>query len=354
MNRFLFMPSLAARQRGLSIIELMVAMVLGLVIMGAVAGVMLSNSQSFRTTKAVTQLQDSVRVGYELLARDIRQAANMPCGTDIKVVNILNGAQGANTPWQYNWDNGILGLGANESLTGVSNRVAGTEALILMSGDAGDVYMQEYAHDNNSANFTVGFSGDGHGLRDGDILMVCNEKLATIFQMNNGQRNNAGKIVVNTGNDVPGNCTKGLGEIIPGNNENQPCNTNGIRGPYDRNTVVAKLSSVAWYIGDNGRAAEGGRSLYMTRLGTANNGDAELNEVEVASGVVNMELRYRTRDTSSFVAASAITNWAEVNAVEVSLRLESQDQNASVDRAENSGRLSRELTSIVAIRNRSL
>lgn len=354
MNNGIFKSALPLRQRGLSIIELMVAMLLGLVIMGAVAGVMLSNTQGFRTTRAVSQIQDSVRVGYELLARDIRQAANMPCGNDVPVVNILNDAQKADTPWQYDWDTGILGLDTDDALDGVNNRVAGTEALILMSGDAGDVYIEEYADDNNSANFTVGFTGESHGLRDGDILLVCNEKLATIFQMSSGQGNNANKIIVNTGNDEPGNCTKGLGEIIPGNNENQPCNTNGIRGPYGPNTIVAKLSSVAWYIGDNGRAAEGGRSLYMARLGTASNGDAQLHQVEVASGVTDMAFRYRLKDTSNFIASGSVANWADVNAVEISLKLDSQDQNASVDRSENSGRLSRELTSIVAIRNRSL
>ena len=355
MNNGMFKSALPTYQRGLSIIELMVAMLLGLVIMGAVAGVMLSNTQSFRTARAVSQIQDSVRVGYELLARDIRQAGNMPCGNDVPVVNILNDAQEADTPWQYDWGDGILGLDADDVLSGVNNRVEGTEALILTSGDDGDVYIEDYADDNNSANFTVGFSGESHGLRDGDILMVCNEKLATIFQMSSGQGNNAGKIVVNTGKkNEPGNCTKGLGEIKPGNNSNQPCDINGVRGPYERNTIVAKLSSVAWYIGDNGRAGEGGRSLYMVRLGTASNGNAELNQIEVASGVTDMQLRYRLKDTSNFIAAGSVTNWADVNAVEVSLKLDSQDRNVSVDRSENNGRLSREFTSIVAIRNRSL
>lgn len=346
--------SYAKRELGLSLIELMVAMVLGLVIMGAVAGVMLSNSQGFRTTKALTQIQDSVRVGYELMARDIRQAGNMPCGNDIKVVNILKTAQNPNNPWQYEWGAGILGFAANDALSGVSNRVAGTEALVLTSGDAGDLYMAEYNVDNNSANFTVGNgSGGDHGLRDGDILLVCNEKQATIFQMSNGQGNDADKIVVNTGNNQdPGNCTKGLGEIIL--DDNDQCNVNGNRGPYDRNTVISKMASVAWYIGDNGRNTEGGRSLYMARLAPNSSGNAALNEVEIASGVVDMELLYRKQDTSGFVGAASVTDWGAINAVQISLKLDSQERNVSIDSSNNSGRISRELTSIVAIRNRSL
>ena len=341
------------REQGLALIELMIAMVLGLVIMGAVAGVMLSNNQSFRSTRAVAQIQDSVRVGYELLARDIRQAGNMPCGTDIEVVNILNGTQGDNTDWQYDWGKGIVGVSAEDSLKGV-DRVDGTEALILMYGDAGDVFMDSYDKDNNSANFTVATSsGKPHGILPGEILLICNERQGTIFQVNSnkGSGNNEASnvIVANTGDGSPGNCTKGFGPLIIKNGE---CDNKGNRGDYDRNTVVAKLSSVAWYIGDNNRPEEGGRSLYMTRLGA----EAQLSRIEVASGVVDMKLRYRLIDTSNFVDAGSITEsqWADVNAVEITLKLDSQDQNVSTDRATNNGRLSRELTSIVAIRNRSL
>ena len=59
-------PTLAAspaRNAGLALVELMIAMVLGLVIIGAVTGIMLSNTQSFRTNKGLSQLQ--VGQGYQ-------------------------------------------------------------------------------------------------------------------------------------------------------------------------------------------------------------------------------------------------------------------------------------------------
>jgi len=46
------------RQQGLALIELMIALVLGLVIIGAVTGIMLSNIQGFRTTRGLSQIQD--------------------------------------------------------------------------------------------------------------------------------------------------------------------------------------------------------------------------------------------------------------------------------------------------------
>ena len=351
-------PTLAAspaRNAGLALVELMIAMVLGLVIIGAVTGIMLSNTQSFRTNKGLSQLQDGARVGYELLARDIRQAGNMPCGNDISVVNILNPAQNSNVPWYYDWSNAFVGYDADTSLPDVDNQVEDTESLVVLSGEANGVYVKDYSTSNNAANFTVGTaSGNGHQLTDGDILLVCNESQGTIFQMSSGQNNNADKLIVNTGNSQsPGNCTKGLGEIIPGNG-NKLCNTNGNRGPYSHNSVIAKMNATAWYIGDNGRAGEGGRSLYMARLGN-NSGAAAIEQIEIAAGVTGMSLRYRLRDTADFLDTSAVGNrWEDVNAVEVTLTMLTQDGNISTDTSTNDGRLGRSLTSVVAIRNRSL
>ena len=338
------------KNRGLALVELMIAMVLGLVIIGAVTGIMLSNLQSFRTNKGLSQLQDGARVGYELLARDIRQAGNMPCGNDIPVVNILNDAQDANVPWYYDWNNAFIGYDGDTALASVSNQVEDTESLVMLSGEAGDVYVDSYPT-NNAANFTV---NDASGLSDGDILLICNESLATIFQATNVQAN-SNKIIVNTGNSQsPGNCTKGLGEIIPGNNANQVCNTNGNSGPYAHNSVIATLSSTAWYIGDNGRADEGGRSLYMARLRN-NAGAGTVDEIEIAAGVTSMALRYRIKDTANFIDAATVgLRWADINAVEVTLTMATQEQNISTNTAVDDGRLAQSFTSVIAIRNRSL
>ncbi len=340
--------------RGLALIELMIAMVLGLVIIGAVTGIMLSNIQGFRTTRGLSQIQDSARVGYELLARDIRQAANVPCGNDITIVNILEDAQGpaADVPWQYDFNNAFIGFAADDELEGVSNQVDGTESFAMLSGDASGAYMKNYTNDNNGANFDVGTANDvDHDFASGDILMACNEKQATIFQVTSVNSDN---LVANTGNSTsPGNCTKGFGPIEPGNG-GQLCSTNGTAAPYGPNTVLAKLSSTAWYIGDNGRDDEGGRSLYMARLDTSGS-NAAISEIEIAAGVTEMRLRYRLVDTADFIDADAVNNrWADVNAVEVELELLSQDQNISTDSSDNEGRLGRGFTSVVAIRNRSL
>jgi type IV pilus assembly protein PilW len=352
MSRTFFRPITAFyfRSRGLALVELMISLVLGLVIIGAVTGIMLSNMQGFRTTRGLSQVQDAARVGFELLARDIRQAGNVPCGNDITIVNILNPVNdGGTIPWQYDWDNAVKGFDGDTALSGVTNQIAGTESLVMLSGQASDTYMEEYTSTTNSANFVAASSNpNGHSLEDGDILLVCNEKLGTIFQMTNAG-GGSGTIVSNTGTKFqPGNCSKGFGEFFGA------CTTNGVRADYAPNTVIAQLSSTAWYLGDNGRPDEGRRSLYMVRLNNSA-GNAALSRIEIASGVTDLSFRYRLVDTANFVDSDSIAanRWADVNAIEVSMTLFSQDQNISTS-ADDDGRLERSFTSVVAIRSRSL
>lgn len=63
-----------AAQRGLSLIELMIAITLGLIVLAAVLAVFSQNSRSFRQTDAVARMQDSARFALDALARDIAMA----------------------------------------------------------------------------------------------------------------------------------------------------------------------------------------------------------------------------------------------------------------------------------------
>ncbi|MGH8148337.1 MAG: PilW family protein, partial [Rhodanobacteraceae bacterium] len=84
--------SLARRHAtGFTLVELMVAMVLGLIVIAGVTSVFLSGQQSFRTNGALADVQDSSRIAFELMARDIRQAGLTGCNsTNDRIADILN------------------------------------------------------------------------------------------------------------------------------------------------------------------------------------------------------------------------------------------------------------------------
>lgn len=309
------------RSKGLALVELMIAMVLGLVLIGAAAGIMLSNTQSFRTTKSLSQIQNSARLGFELMARDIRQAGAIQCGNDISVNNLLSVK-----PWYLDWDGGskgqLIGYSGAANIAGLTNRVNGTEALTILYADDASASLkssstQAYTIDNSKSHF-----------KTDDIAFICDANNGSIF--------NSKVTTTPIDNEI----------IVTASVEkNEPSQSY----LFEKNSVISKIKSRAWYIGNN---EKGNRSLYLTELSGAALGDP----IEIASGVESLTFRYRLTDTADFKVSSEISGgqWQRVNAIEVSFKLLGEDQNVSTDSGVDSGRITRSFTSIVALRNRIL
>ncbi len=84
---------LRAPQTGLTLIELMVAMTLGLIIMGAAVQVFSANKKSYRLNSALARVQENGRFAMQSMARDIRMAGYVGCRSRVQfaVNNVANG-----------------------------------------------------------------------------------------------------------------------------------------------------------------------------------------------------------------------------------------------------------------------
>ena len=303
-------PALPKHSEGLALIELMIAMLLGLILIGAATGVMLSNTQSFRFTKDLSQTQDSVRLGFELMARDIRQAGSIPCGNDVAIDNLLTNS----SPWYLNWSAGQLrGYTGDTTVAGLTNRADGTQVLTMLYIDSGSASLEsgginEYEFETKNSH-----------LKTNDIALICNERKATFF-----------KTEISAGSD-----DNTLAKPLQAGNKNTQT------GTFEQNAVISQLKSRAWYIGTN---EQGARSLYMIELTGAELGAP----IEIATGVQDIAFTYRLSDTADFKPANDISNWSLVNAVQISLTPELYSR----DLAENAA--AQTLSSIVALRNRIL
>jgi type IV pilus assembly protein PilW len=295
--------------------------------------VLLANRESYRTSEALGRMQENARFTFEVLGRSIRAAGGNPCGGN-KVANVLINQS---TAWWANWgNNAVRGYEANDAQfpqpvgSGVAQRVAGADALILMSGalDEGVVITD---HNPNSAQFKVNTTQ--HGLADGDIVMACDNDHAAIFQVTNANSSNV-TIVHNTGAGNPGNCSKGLG---------YPTDCSSVNGnlyTFAGNGFLAKLSAEAWYIGNNSR---GGRSLYRIYLaGSGNNPTAP---EEVVPDVRDMQLAYLASSANDYAPADSITDWGKVVAVRLEITTEAPDVKF------NGTALTRTWATVVQIRN---
>jgi type IV pilus assembly protein PilW len=318
----------------------MVSMVLGLIIIGAAISAIVANGQSNRTNEALSQVQESARTAFELLARGIREAGVTGCDSNSgKVTSALT----PRSLWWQDWFGlrGFEGMQADRAVelgTGIGQRVAGTDSLQLQGIQGNGVSIVRHQPGDNYFQL----NDDSTDLTANDILVVCDFDHATVFQSLSYDQASA-MLAYQAGGTSPGNCSAGLGFPMS-------CTTPGNIHSFNPNSQLARLAVVDWFIGNNGRTAEGGRSLYRYRMSAG----GEFVTEEVVAGVVDMQLTYRLDDGSQFVPADSpqLTNWNNVNAVMIALTLQSADRRVTTDNTVNSGRLERRFTDIITLRNR--
>jgi type IV pilus assembly protein PilW len=329
---------------GFTLIELMVAMLLGLVVVGGVVSVFLANQRSYRTNQALGDVQDSSRIAFEMMARDIRNAGMTGCNNSGRMGNVLNnGTVKSSAPtWWANWNNAVMGYGGSQGDpatgsafgTAAGSRLSGTESLTLIGGS--DNVASVNTDTEPAGNFTLNETSTQ--LQTGDAVLVCDPDHASLVQISSYADGSGGASFTHAAaGTAPGNCSLGLG--YP-----SVCTSSGTTYVFLRNAQVTKLSVADWYIGAN---PIGGSSLYRVSLvNTA--GSLSTAPLEMVRNVTGMTNLYHQRGNTGFVAATAVTNWALVDAVQVSLNIQSTDQRAGTDVKP----LRRTVTSTTTVRNR--
>lgn len=330
-----------SRQRGMTLIELMVALVLGLLVIGAAGMIFLSNSQAYNTTETLGRIQENGRVAFELMARDLREAGATACGKDLPVANTLNNPTGSDL---YEWGDGLRGYGGTQPASlapfgdAPGRRVSGTEAVELRSGGGGGVTVTKH----NPASAVIHVNTADHGFEEGDVLIVCDYSQASIFEMSPG--GDVSHVGHNTGNskfDSGGNFCGSLSFPV-----NPKCDEKPKDGKvYGEAAVIAKLHSAIWYIGHNSR---GGYSLYRRVIGRG----AE----EITEGVVDLNLSYYLPGVDYLTAAAVpMDRWNEVSAIRIEADLEATPgalRDGQIQGTDGNV-LSRQLAHVVTLRGRN-
>jgi len=336
------------RARGFTIIELMIAMLLGLIVIGGVLGVVLIMLQTSRTNAALSEVQSGTRLAFELMAYDIRNARLTGCGNNGRVTNVLD-KQG--TAWWANWSNnvfiGYAGTQVDPAVavgTKPADRLDGTDSLTVLS--AADSAMSVNTHDP-AGTFTV--NGDIGNLREtgGDVLIVCDQDHAAIFQTASATKNSPPALSVLTYTATGGNCSLDLG--FPGT-----CPGGGKPYTFRANSQIAPLSAADWYVGvSQANPPDGSYSLYRLALAYNNSTNTFVPTaqeiVRNVSATDGMTLSYLQSGATpiKFNTADKITDWAKVTAVQVTLTLQSSSQRAGADAQP----LKRDYTATIALYN---
>lgn len=306
-------------QRGFNLIELMITLVLGLLVVLAAISMFISSRRLYTTTENMSRLQESARVAFELMARDLREAGGNACDNTLPVVNVLRDSA---TEWSRNWNVPLIGFDGGTLTQGVR----GTDAIrILSAGTSGGTVK---SHD--PVNNTMTLYTQAADLHTNGIMMVCDPQQLSIFQASN-----VAGTTVSYGNGALNSCTH-FGRLP------SVCNANPPNYQHQVNSIITELRAVQWYVRTNER---GGTSLFQEIRGP--NGAIALGEV--AESISAMQITYLLRGATSYVSAAQVSEWKNVIAVRVALTIQTTDR-VGVD----NNVVSRTLTSVTSLRNRNL
>lgn len=264
-------------QMGFGLVELMIALTIGLLIMAAVSSILVTSKAMYTTQDSLARLQENARFALQVMLRDIRMAGYYGCADDVGTVsNRLNGG-GGSANW-LDFGNAVEGSEAQSVLypsgtaLGVVAQVAGSDAFALRYLDPSNAVAIVQEMPQQSASMKV---NSGSELAAGDIVMISDCNNADLFQITN--LNAAGgfdNVIHNTGGGWPGN--------------DSTLNPHKLSKSYGTDAQVMKFVSVRYYVATK---ANGERALFRQAL-AATGGAAAPIEQELAEGVEDMRVLY--------------------------------------------------------------
>lgn len=284
-------PVLAAQQ-GMTLIELMISMLLGLIIVSGILGIFVATSTTHRSTGDLARIQENARVSIQLMGRSMREASGNPCGLppDKGLILHMPGEAPVNSWWSgghdfrfalRGYDKGN-GFPANGSVA----LMAGSDAFIAVSGNG---FSKQVLTDSSFPSGAMTISSS-EGFASGNILFACDP--------------GKGRGVVFKARSVSGSGTSWRVE------RTAPFTDPAVM----KVTALGKIGAEGWFVGKNAR---NGTSLFRAYNG--DNGKPE----EIATDVSGMAITYLLPNASAYVAANQIidADWPKVIAAYIELTL---------------------------------
>lgn len=302
-------------QYGFSLIEIMVAMTLGLILLLGVTSLIATNNTTYRLTDNMGRVQENARFLQNTLNTDLRMIGYKGCATrqNIAITNTLNNS--SNLAYNFS-DSGLVGYDnisatlPNELSTffsGDPHPLQGSDLVILRSPHGDDIAIAA----NNDAAQLFAVSAASSAFSTGDIVMVSDCKKARIFQITNLTTNaQSGKVNIvhsKSGNVSPGNSIASWGP--PASDES-----------FGTSAHLVAYSTTAYFIAND--PATGNPTLYKKVNAKAASA--------LISGVYGFQIRYG-EDTNGdgqvnvYHSATDVSSWNNVIAIRIETILGSDD-----------------------------
>lgn len=356
------------RQRGVTLVELMVAMLLGLVLTGGAIQVFVSNRTTYAFNEGLSRLQENGRFALDTLNFRVRMAGYFGCLPDITIHNNLNNS----TALAFDFEDGLqgheaTGTGPEDTFaaassnpanggsfspglpTGISgNVIPGSDVLIIRNVSAASHALVSPFNNATEAFIDAALTD----YTAGEIGIISDCQKASAFQITSVAGNATGPGIV-----VEHSATG----FIPGNAIGNWDSTQD----YSNGAELLRAETWIYYVG---ATAAGPPALFQQRL-FRNGNTVSLVAEELVEAVDTMQVLYGI-DTDNdnalddYVTADSVPDWAEVLSVRVGLLMRSPEEygaevdvqqydvNGTLFNPVDDRRLRQVFTTTIALRNR--
>ena len=296
-------------QRGLSLVELMIAITLGLILTAGIIQIFSNSKRTYRIEESLSRVQESGRMALDFISNDVRMVSFWGCQRDpSKIQNDL--ATGS----------GYIDFTA----TGISGTEGGAGAPDTLTLDGADSTpgLALQATSSPGTPFQVGLPND---LKSGDMVLVSDCVGGNIFQVMGSNPSSSGTVDPSLGAGSPGNATQ-------------------ITRDYGVDASIYYVHEIIYSL----QAGSDGQLALWRSIDGANQ--------EIVDDVSDMQIQYGEdidgdESVDRYVDANNVSNFNNVYSVRVQLTV----QTAAASTSLNAGkRITRNFSSTIAIRNRVL
>ncbi len=298
-------------QRGFSLVELMVAIVIGLFLIGGAVTMLVTSKQTYVVEEDLGRIQESGRYAMKVLIDDIRLAGYFGCANAMSAVR--NNLAGAINGHLFDTSNTIEGFNnatTNWLPSGAANAIATatpeTDGITLRHlGGRNTPLTASMARTSDALSVTIDLNDpDQPVLGPKELAGVSNCGAADIFQITNDPSGGGATTVAHSGLTIAYENTSATGAA-----------------------VVSPFVAVRYYLttGQSGSPA-----LFRQIFDRTTNA---IVDEELIEGVDNMQITYGVDtddngEPDSYLSADAVPDWDNIVSVRIGLLLSSVEENS--------------------------
>lgn len=322
-------------QQGFSIVELMVAITIGLFLLAGAVTIFSNSKRTYTETDDSSRMQESLRFAMDMIAQDIRMAGYFGCAYAVNPTNLKNNVAGSTLfdigrgPFQGYDESAATkqwwpGPSTDSTIAGGASPVIGSDAITIRHA-GGPRWRVTAAMADASAAIAVNNVATDDCVTTAGATAACSSTTLVY----------GGKGTTIPQNRIVAASTCGTGDIFKATAASSTSLTHtGLGAAYGTDAMVSAVTFVRYFVGMN----NGEPALYREEPNAAGTGPTQ---TLLLPGIENLQITYgvdtdATKDgvANNYLAAGAAglqtaADWANVVSVRIGMIARSQASNAA-------------------------